>query len=70
MNVEITMDLFTARLALRGMRLQLKLLKQTGAAAKHLRAKADELESVIALAEEELLREQAGVEPAAEGETP
>lgn len=59
MNIEITMDLFTARLALRGMRLQLKLLKQTGRSARHLAAKADELASVISLAEEELRHEEA-----------
>lgn len=58
MIIEITMDLFTARLALRGMRLQLKLLKQTGKSAKHLKEKAEELASVISLAEEELRHEE------------
>lgn len=58
MNIEITMDLFTARLALRGMRLQLRVLKQTGRAFKDLKQKADELESVIQLAEEEMKREE------------
>lgn len=63
MNIEITMDLFTARLILRGTRLQLKLLKQTGKYYKHLSAKADELASVISLAEEELRHEEAQKTP-------
>lgn len=51
--IEIKMDLFTARFMLAGMRLQMKLMKQTGAVAKELRDMIQKFELLIEEVERE-----------------
>ena len=58
MNIEITMNLFIARLVLSGIGLKIRSMRQTGKVIEELRAKAEELASVISLAEEELRLEE------------
>lgn len=45
--IELKVDLFTARFILAGMRLQMKLMKQTGVVAGDFRDMIDKLETLI-----------------------